>query len=64
MFVGGRSSSWEEGKEISCLSGKEYNVEKRERGRDIIFPIILRLLEEYQVGERGRDEKFEKEIQD
>ena len=24
--------------------GEEYNVEKRERGRKIIFPIILRLL--------------------
>ena len=31
--------------------GEEYNVEKRERGSNIIFPIILRLLERISSGE-------------
>ena len=32
--------------------GEEYNVETR--GSNIIFPVILRLLKKYQVGQRGR----------
>ena len=39
----GRISSLEEGQVISCC-GEEYTVQKRERGSNIIFPIILRLL--------------------
>ena len=40
----------------SC--GKEYNMEKRERGSNIIFPIILRLLGRISSGEKGRKRKF------
>ena len=36
--------------------GEEYIVEKK--GSNIIFPIILRLLNEYQVGKRKRGLKF------
>ena len=35
-------------------AGKEYNVEKRERGSHIIFPVILRLLGKISGGEDGK----------
>ena len=35
--------------------GEEYNVEKRDRGSNVIFLIILRL---FKVGKRGRGRKF------
>ena len=34
--------------------GEEYNQEKRERGSNIIFPKILRLLERISSGEVGK----------
>ena len=34
--------------------GEEYNVEKRERGSNIIFSLMLRLLERISRGEGGR----------
>ena len=36
------------------VCGKEYNVEKRERGSNIVFPIILRLLGRISIGEEGK----------
>ena len=41
---------------------KEYNVEKRERGINIIFPIMLRLLGRLSSGEE--DENFGEENHD
>ena len=40
--------------------GEDYNVEKREKGSNVIFPIILRLWRRIsrQVGKRGRLRKF------
>ena len=43
----------EDGKRISWL-GKEYILEKREYGHNIIFPIILRLLGRISSGEEGK----------
>ena len=40
-------------------SGEEYNVQERERGSSIIFPIILRLLSNGEEGEG--DGYFEEE---
>ena len=34
--------------------GEEYNVEKRERGSNIIFPLILRLFRRISSGEEGK----------
>ena len=34
--------------------GEEYNVEKKERGSNIIFPIILRLLGRISSVKEGR----------
>ena len=42
-------------------SGEEYNVEKRERGSNII---LLYNIEEYQAGKRERGRNFEEENQD
>ena len=44
----------EERKETSRL-WEEYNVEKSERGSNIIFPIISRLLERISIGEKGTE---------
>ena len=48
-------SSCEEEKGILC--GEEYNVEKRERGSNIIFLIILKLLGRIsrEAGEKGTE---------
>ena len=35
--------------------GEEYNVEKRERGSNIIFPIIMRQLGRISSGEKGKE---------
>ena len=56
-FFGGRKSSCEKGKENHCCR-EEYNVQKRERGSNIILLIILRLL-----GKREGDGKFGEENQ-
>ena len=39
-------------REYHCY-GKEFNVEKRELGINIIFPVILRLLGRISSRERG-----------
>ena len=45
--------------------GAEYNVVKREKGSNIIFPIILRLLGRISSGEEGMgDGNFWEENQD
>ena len=38
--------------------GEEYRVEKRERGNNIIFPVILRLLGRILNGEKGKGLEF------
>ena len=39
--------------------GEEYNVEKRERGSNIIFPLTyIGCWEEYQVVKRGKVQTF------
>ena len=53
----GRNTSCEEGK---IISGEEYNVEKRDRGSNIIYSLILRLLGRILSGE----ENFGEENQD
>ena len=43
--------------------GEEYNLEKREKGRNIIFPIVFRLLGRISSGEEGKEtEMFGKKI--
>ena len=49
--VWGNISSLEEKRSYQGC-GEEYKVEKMTMGRNI--PLILRLLEEHQVGKRGR----------
>ena len=41
---------------IGC--GEEYNLEKRERGTNIIFPIILRLLGRISSVEKRKGTEF------
>ena len=41
--------------------GEEYNVEKRQRGSNVIFPVILRLLGRISIGEE--DGNFREENQ-
>ena len=38
------------GREYNCC-GEEYNMEKRDRGNNIIFPLIFRLLGRISRGE-------------
>ena len=40
------------------VCGEEYNVDRRERGSNIIFPIILRLFERILSKEEGKGRKF------
>jgi len=49
----GGISSCDEGKEYQDC-GEEYYIEIRERGSNIIFPIILRLLGRISSGEDGK----------
>ena len=45
----------------SC--GEEYNMEKREMGSNIIFPIIFNLLGRISSGEKGNEDRnFGEEI--
>ena len=41
------------GREYHCY-GEKYNSEKRERGSNNFFHLILRLWEENQVGKKGK----------
>ena len=43
----------QEGKEYHGCE-EEYNVEKRDRGSNIILPVLLRLLGRISNGERGK----------
>ena len=49
--VGGRVSSFQGGNWEYHGCGEEYNVDRRERGSNINFPIILRLFERISSGE-------------
>ena len=50
-FCWGRILSYEKGREYHSW---EYNMEKRERGSNIIFPTISRLLGRISIREKGR----------
>ena len=52
----GRISSSEEGKGMAV--GKNMTWEKRERGSNIIIPILFRLLERISNGEKGKSKEM------